>query len=169
MKLNHSLKTYVFQLSLMSIFIFIIVCLFREASKVDVLWALGVSALASSSFLLFTRPSSPDLSEFCFLASYAINITVGAITHFLLNLLHLLPVVHDPESKFFLFAFMTSMALGLSFILMLVLKVRHPSALGLCIVMIINFTRWDIAFVTVVGVLLLSAVHFFLKPYLKDL
>lgn len=160
---------YVCQVLLAVIFILAVIYFFKDSSKVDSLWALGVSSLASSAFLMFTRPLSADLSERRFLLSYVINIGIGLVAHIALH--HVFPdkAYMNHAGSFFLFSLVVALALGLSIVLMLLFESKHPPAIGICLILIIDLERYQLMTVIIGGVIVLSVLHHILRPWLRNL
>ena len=76
---------YIWQLSLILIFVIATMYFFKGASQSGQLWTLGLSSLSSSAFIIFTRPNAYDVHESRFILSYSINILIGAGAHFLIE------------------------------------------------------------------------------------
>lgn len=169
MKSNASFINYVVQISLIVLFTVLVIYCFKFTSRQDALWTLGVSSLASSAFIMFTKPHSIDVSSSRFLMSYGLNIVVGFATNLLLRQLFGATSFVNHSTSFFLFACIVALALGFSILMMLLLKLKHPPALGICLILIIDLNHYELMVVVTGAVLALALVHHLMRQWLKPL
>lgn len=169
MKSNASIYNYIFQISLIVLFTLSLIYCFKFSSRQDALWALGVSSLASSAFIMFTRPNASDVTSSRFVLSYGINILIGFLTHVLLRHLFGSNNFVGHTDSFLVFALIVALALGLSIFVMLLLRIKHPPALGICLILIIDLRHYDLMIIVTIAVLLLAVLHHVLQPWLKQL
>ena len=159
---------YCWQLGIAGIFVFCVLLLFKDTTHADVLWALGVSSLASSAFIIFSMPNTEASQDHRVISSYFVNMAIGAITHYFLNYV----LGHHAMfsgSGFYIFSLVTALAVSLSLVLMIVLKIKHPPAVGVCIILIINMHRYDVIGVIAFAALLLAVLHYSLKRWMLNL
>lgn len=159
---------YLWQMGLAGLFIFCVLYLFKNTSQKDVLWALGVSSLASSAFIVFTSPESRTASEHRVLCAYFINMAMGAITHYALQFL-LGPHHMLVPSEFLIFSAFATIAVFLSVLFMVVFDVKHPPAVGICIILVIDMQRYYIIAVISISALVLAVIHLGLRRWLRNL
>ena len=159
---------YVWQLSMAGVFIFCVLLLFKNMALKDDLWALGLSSLASSTFIIFAMPKAEAAQDHRVISAYFTNMAVGGLTHFCLIYL----LGHDAMflgHGFYVFSFVAALAVSLSLFLMVILNIKHPPALGICIILIINMHRYDIMAVIAFSALVLALLHFSLKRWMRTL
>src|SRR3990167_9225083 len=77
-----TLKNYIWQPLI--IFIFLtstLILFFLLENAVNAVWAVGVGSLASTSYLVFAKPSATASHPFRFVVSYVIAIVCGLLMH----------------------------------------------------------------------------------------
>lgn len=159
---------YIWQLLIAGLFIYCVLLLFKGTNQKDVLWALGVSSLASSVFIVFTSPTAKSSTEKTLLASYFINMALGSITHYFLRYLLGEHGMFTPTG-FEIFSVFAALAVSLSIFIMTLLDVKHPPAVGICIILVIDMRRYYIIAVIAISALVLALLHLSLKRWLRNL
>lgn len=159
---------YVWQLLIAAVFTYCVLLLFKGTNQKDVLWALGVSSLASSVFIVFTSPTSSASTENTILSAYFINMALGAITHYFLRYMLGEQGMFTPAG-FDIFSIFAAVAVALSILIMTLLKVKHPPAVGICIILVIDMRRYYIIAVIAISALVLALLHLLLKRWLRNL
>jgi hypothetical protein len=159
---------YFWQLIFAGIFIYCVLILFKDTNQMDVLWALGVSSLASSVFIVFTSPESSSAKEGRILSAYFINMAMGAITHYALQFTFGPHLMLSP-ANFVLFSAFATLAVILSILFMVIFDVKHPPAVGICIILVIDMQRYYIIAVISISALILALLHLMLRRWLRNL
>lgn len=165
---NAKWHNYVWQLLIAGLFTYCVLLLFKGTNQKDVLWALGVSSLASSVFIVFTSPGSKSSTENTILSAYFINMALGAITHYFLRYLLGEHGMFTPNG-FEIFSVFAALAVTFSILIMALLDVKHPPAVGICIILVIDMRRYYIIAVIAISALVLALLHLSLKRWLRNL
>jgi hypothetical protein len=159
---------YVWQLGIAAVFTFCVLYLFKGTNQKDVLWALGVSSLASSAFIIFTSPKGKTAAERRVLVAYFINMALGAITHYCLRSMIGAGGMFIGNG-FLIFSVFASIAVILSMLCMVFFDAKHPPAVGICLILVIDMKRYYIIAVIAISALVLAVLHLTLKRWLRDL
>ena len=150
-KFSSSWRSYVFQ-SLIAMFTVFIVLLFLSIEQ-----AVIVSSIGATAFIVFAMPKS--------ITARPRNVIGGHLVGFLFgSLCALLP---QPSSIHSIIVY--SLAVGLSIFIMVIIDTEHPPAAGTALGIVIQGFSLKVLAAVITSVLILSAVHHLLKPYLKDL
>jgi CBS-domain-containing membrane protein len=163
---------YIFQCTLAALLVFIILLAFDAMTN-----AVIIAALGSSVFIVFAMPEAQVSRPRFLIGGYIVSIAVACLCHHLslLSLHHLsllslwslmtwTSFIH--ESSHVLFG---AIAVGLAIFVMVITDTEHPPAAGLTLGLIVNEWSYMTIVVVFVGIILLSAIRFVLKPVLKNL
>lgn len=120
-----------YQFFFIFIFNFIQLWLFYWVDQNDIIWAIGVGSLASSSCIVFGKPRLKAAHPLSIVLTYSIAMIVGVSFHFIallcppiyLNLFSALAVV----TTFFVLAWK---------------RLAHPPALGIALVLVLRFSDY---------------------------
>src|SRR3989338_7331948 len=104
---------YVWQIGAVFIFLCVVLVMFYSVAKSDVLWAVGASSLASSAYIVFSKPQSATARPARFMLAYVIAILCGMFMHFLGRWLFPEQVISIVET-FFTVAFFAALAVSLA-------------------------------------------------------
>lgn len=159
---------YCWQFLLVGLFVFAVLLLFRNVVHTGLLWALGVSSLSSSAFIVFGCPNIESARPLNILASYFINIAMGSISHYTITRFIATQYLFS-ASAFYIFAAVSAAAVLISMILMIFFKVKHPPALGICLIFIIDLQSYFIVTVVAIAAVSLGFMRILLGPWLKNL
>jgi CBS-domain-containing membrane protein len=154
---------YIFQTSLATSSVLLILAALNTISNVAVIAALG-----ASSFIVFCFPHAQVSRPRFLIGGYLIGIVVGSICYWLSRRLPLsAPMNLIPEFSYVVFG---AAAVGLSIFLMVVTNAEHPPAASLALGFV-RLDEWQLLAVAVVlaGVLGLSLAKKLLKPVLINL
>ncbi len=159
---------YIWQLGIAALFTFCVLYLFKGTNQKDVLWALGVSSLASSAFIIFATPWGDSASERRVLSGYFINMALGAISHYCLRYLLGVNGMFSVNG-FLIFSIFASIAVILSMLCMVLFDAKHPPAVGICLILVIDMKRYYIIAVIAISALVLAILHLLLRRWLRNL
>lgn len=159
---------YIWQLGIAALFTFCVLYLFKGTNQKDILWALGVSSLASSAFIIFTSPSSAAALEGRVLSAYFINMAFGSITHYCMRYILGTTNMFSIDG-FLIFSIFASLAVILSMLCMIFFNAKHPPAVGICLILVIDMQRYYIIAVIAVSALFMAILHLTLRRWLRDL
>lgn len=171
---------YLIQVLLVLLFTFAVLYFFRNAIMSDMLritsiasqetalWALGVSSLSSSAYIVFTQPHEHAANGLVLLAAYLIAFCVGAVVHWILSyFLHVGTMLHPHH--FLQFAGMAAIGVSLTLSLMLLFRLTHPPAAGITIVLIVDMQHYYTITVIAIAAIALAIAHLLLRHFLRQL
>jgi CBS-domain-containing membrane protein len=148
---------------------FILFLLSLVDSKATLLWAIGVGALSSSSYIVFVTPQAPVARSRRILGGYFVGITTGLIVHLILSKIYTLM----PENSYFhashLFWMSAAITVGLSMLMMIIFSVEHPPAVGVSLVLVLNLDGYMTLFLIFIGAIILSCIKWLLRKWLINL
>jgi len=144
-------KNYIFQSFLATLTIFVVL-LFLSIEHAVIIASIGATA-----FIVFAMPKS--------ITAKPRNVIGGHLVGFLSGCLCAL----IPHSSFLYSILLYSLAVGLSIFIMVVTDTEHPPASGTALGFVITGFDLKTAIALMASVIILSLVHHFFKPYLRDL
>jgi CBS-domain-containing membrane protein len=150
---------------LASVFIGIVLYFFSFFEIKGVAWALGLGALSSSAYIVLGSPSKKSAQIKNIVGGYLIALVVGLLMHYLNHQLNAWLVLHQWFDSQFWIAFVV----GLMMLLMSVLKLYHPPAAGLSIVLVLDDLNMHTPMLVAGSALVLVLLKFSLDRYLVDL
>ena len=148
--------------------LFILLVLLIEGNVVQnsFLSAIGSSALASSTFLVFVRPSVPFAAARNIVGGYCVSIALGSLFYWL----HLTFPIHlHAVTPFFNDACYASFAVTMVVLLMVLLKVSHPPAAGITLGLVLEHWETHFLLILVMAVFTLCMIKALLNRWLVDL
>ena len=74
-----------------------------------------------------------------------------------------------PHASFIVFNIVYALAVGSTFFLMVTTDTEHPPAAGTALGIALAGFSFDLALALITSVAILASIHYFFKPYLKDL
>ncbi|MDD3626504.1 MAG: HPP family protein [bacterium] len=159
-KFKSNLKYYILQSIFATICTFIILTVMGQFAPII------VASIGSSIFLLFVMPRSKTARRRSIMGGYLIGTACGMLmSYFIVNLNFFNSIFGELESR----VIFTSIGVGLSIFLMVILDVEHPPASGIALGLAFqHYNEWTILFILVSG-LLLSSIRNLFGHKLKDL
>jgi CBS-domain-containing membrane protein len=151
------------------IFVFIVLLTLSQVAISPLLWAVGGSSLASSAFIVFGRPSSPSAQPWRVICGYAIGIIVGFGVRALFKPIHVFHVDFLSDPRFFMLALSAAIAVGVTFLFMILLNIKHPPAAGIALVLVINLQDYNVLYVIFLAAVVLALLRQGLNKFLCDL
>lgn len=144
-------KNYIFR-SLLAILTIFIVLLFSSIEQTVIMASIG-----STAFIIFAMPKN--------ITAKPRNVIGGHLVGFFSGCL----CACVPQPSFLYSATMYSFAVGLSIFIMIATSTEHPPASGTALGVAIAGFSLSAAFAVMTSVVILSLIHHFLRPFLKDL
>ena len=154
-------KSYLFQCAMCMLALLAILLV------VDVvLRAAIVVAIASTAFIVFVLPHSQAANPRRIVGGHVVAVLVGSA----LSLIYIVPGMADLETTSRIARDLTAVVtVGISILIMVVTDTEHPPAAGTALgLVVVGWTPSAVVFV-LTGAVTLSAMHWFLRPYLKNL
>ena len=119
--------------------------------------AVIIASIGATAFIVFVMPDN--------ITAQARNVIggqlVGLFSGFLFSLF--------PQSTLIFSIIVNSLAVGCAIFTMVVIDTEHPPAAGTALGVAITGISLDVFIAVIMSVILLSVIHKFLKPYLRDL
>jgi len=119
--------------------------------------AVVVASIGASAFIIFSMPNSISANPKNVLGGHMIGLICGSLFGLI------------PHPSFLIFNIVYALAVGITFFLMVTTDTEHPPAAGTALGIALTGFSPDVALALVTSVVILAAIHFFFKPYLKDL
>ena len=160
-KFRRHWKNYLFQCALSTLALLLILLV------VDVvLRAAIVVAIASSAFIVFVRPHSDASAPQRVVGGHVVGVIVGAT----FSTLYLIPGFGEwAEELHFARNLMAVLSVGLSTLIMVLTNTEHAPAAGTALGLVVHGWEPSAALFVLIGALMLSVVHTFLRPRLTNL
>lgn len=119
--------------------------------------AVIIASIGSTAFTVFAMPTSRTAAARSVVGGQLVGLLSGSLCAVI------------PHSSFLVSTLVYSLAVGLSVLVMAVTDTKHPPASGTALGVAMAGASWNCGLAVIAGVVLLSLLHHFLKPYLKDL
>jgi CBS-domain-containing membrane protein len=119
--------------------------------------AVIVASIGATAFIVFAMPSSITAQPRNVIGGQLVGLFCG----FLFSLI--------PHPGLIFLIFIYSLAVGVSIFIMVVTDTEHPPAAGTALGVVITGIRLDVLITIVLSIIILSLIHHFFKPHLKDL
>ena len=123
-----------------------------------------VASFGASAFIIFTRPHDKTSSSRHVIGGYIIGIIVGSLVH----LATFLNIEHDLTEKF-LYIMAGGLAVLFTMFFMVVTNTEHAPAVSVALGLVINTWRISIIGQVILGIVIISLIHHFLKKRMVDL
>lgn len=151
------------------IFICVVLFVMNNLARTTLLWAVGAGALSSSSFIVFGKPSLRSAMPLKIIGGYMVGIFCGVILHLLYIQFHIFEAGFIQTSNYHVLGMFAALATGLCLFFMSLLRVEHPPAAGMALVLVIDLQDYDIVLVVIVAALVLGLLRQLLCKKLVDL
>lgn len=119
--------------------------------------AVVVASIVASAFIIFSMPNSISANPRNVLGGHMIGLICGSLFGLI------------PHPSFLIFNIVYTLAVEITFFLMVTTDTEHPPAAGTALGIALTGFSPDVALALVTSVIILAAIHFFFKPYLNDL
>ena len=119
--------------------------------------AVIIASIGATAFIVFTMPNNITAQSRNVIGGHLIGLFYG----FLFSLI--------PHSALTFSILIYSLAVGASIFTMVVTDTEHPPAAGTALGVVITGIRLDVLITVVLSIIILSLIHRFFKPYLRDL
>jgi CBS-domain-containing membrane protein len=145
-------RNYVFQslLATFAIFLVLLVLSLQEAPVV-------VASIGATAFIVFAMPNSITAQPRNVIGGHLVGMMSGAL---------FAPLAHPLALKSMV---MFPLAVGLSVFVMVVTDTEHPPASGTALGVAMTGLSLDVAIAVTTSAVVLSLIHHFLGPHLRDL
>ena len=158
-----TVTNYIIQTSFIFIFNVVVLQLFRLTDTSSIVWAVGTGSLAASSCIIFARPSSIAAHPLRLFLAYIIAILSGAFFHFV----GISVCAHGAQCP--VMSVFAGLAICVAFVGMLLLRLEHPPALGMALVLALELQDYKASLVVLLSVVILLIFRFLLRSFLRDL
>jgi CBS-domain-containing membrane protein len=144
-------KNYVVQSLLASLSVFIVIYFLSMQD------AVIIASIGATAFIVYAMPRSITAQARNVIGGHVVGLFCG----FLFSLI--------PHPSILYSTLIYSLAVGISMLIMVVTDTEHPPAAGTALGIALSGITLPVLIVVVVSIALLSAIHRFFKPYLRDL
>jgi len=160
---------YLWQPALAVVFLTVVLFFMNRYTMSDVLWAVGAGSLASSCFIVFGNPSSSSSLPLKIIGGYVIGIVSGVIFRLIAMHIHDLPHGFLGTPYFHFAGVLAAFCAGTCLFFMSVLKLQHPPAAGMALVLVVDMRDYKVVFIVFIAALILASLRRLLCHHLKDL
>lgn len=167
--MRNNKRHIVLQVAAAMVFMTFVLAMMSVASNSQVSWAIGAGSLGSSTFIVFTIPNSISARSSRVIGGYAVAIVVGILVHVLLSSAFDLLSSHITINNSKVFWVASSVAIGLSMIVMILLDCQHPPAAGVALVLVLDIHEYYTLAVIMITAIMLALIRHYAKPYLVNL
>ena len=154
-KLKRNLRSYLFQVSLATVALLVILWLEDSLARVMI-----VAAIGSTTCILFITPNSNAGSPRHVLGGHFIGLVVGGLASLL---------TFSGPGEHFLFALQASVAVGVAMFLMAATDTEHGPAASSALGVVANDFTWGLAFFLTTSIVGLVVIQRLLRRWLHDL
>ncbi len=144
-------KSYIFQSFLATLTTFLVLL------ALSVKHAVIVASIGSTAFIIFVTPEKKIARARNVIGGHLIGLITGSLCALIPHLLFLHSII------------IYSLAVGFSILIMVITDTKHPPASGTALGVAISAFSLDVIITVIVSTIILSLVHYFLRPFLKDL
>jgi len=166
---KHTWSNLIWQPLLAMVFIALVLFFMNHFSTSDVLWAVGAGSLSSSCYIVFGNPTLKASEPRKIIGGYFIGIFTGFILRFAIMYFH----EHDcglfGTPHFYVVAILAAISVSLCLFFMSLLKVQHPPAAGMALVLVIDMRDYDEILIVVIAAFLLALIRYIFRSRLVDL
>ena len=135
------------------------------AGKSTVVWAVGASALASSAYIVFSKPDCENSLSRHILGSYVMSVIVGIACSHIIMFIH----VHTSFSLIRIVELITALSVALSLFLQTILNFQHPPAVGLSLILTSEPWHYSTVIIILLAVIVLAVISRLLRGHIKKL
>lgn len=157
-KLRREFKSYLFQVSMATVAIILVLAIEETVSGGGVSGGILVAALGSTAFILFFMPHRDTARPTHVLGGHSVALAVGGICAVLVG-----------STTGTLFALQAGLTVGLSMFLMAATNTEHPPAAGTALAMVAHGFSINLALFFVLSIGGLVIIHSTFRRYMKDL
>lgn len=151
------------------IFVIFILFFMNHFANSDVLWAVGAGSLSSSSYIVFGKPSCAAAQPKKIIGGYLVGILTGFSLRIITMQFHDFECMLLGTPHFHLIALVAAVSVGLSLFFMALLKLEHPPAAGMALVLVIDMRDYNEILIVVIAAMLLALIHRLFSRRLVDL
>lgn len=119
--------------------------------------AVIIASIGASAFIIFAMPKNITAKPRKVIGGHCVGLLAGSLCAMI------------PHPGAFFSALVYALAVGISFFIMVVIDTEHPPAAATSLGFAITGFSMNAAVALLISILILSFVHHFFRPYLKDL
>lgn len=168
-KNDHDWLNLLWQPLLAIVFLLAILFTLNAYAETKILWAVGAGSLASSSFLVFGQPSSPASRPVKLIGGFLIGIVSGEIMRLLAAYAFNFTGNWATAPDFHMVGVLAALSVGLCLVLMALLKMQHPPAAGMSMVLVLDVRGYYVIAIIIVAAIVLATLRALLDRWLRDL
>lgn len=159
-------RKYFIQCLMIYCFISLVLFFMGSILEKDVLSAVGVSAIAASTFLVFCIPNASASHCKKLIGGYLVGLLLGMAGYFII---HHANIFQTHITHYITFVIWGGFTVGITSLIMAIFNVEHPPAAGLALGL--AYERWEnhVIIVIVISILCLCLIRYLLKDYLISL
>lgn len=146
-----SWKNYVFQSLLATMTTFMVLLLLSMEQ------AVIIASIGATAFIVFAMPTSITARPRNVIGGHLVGLLCGSACALI------------PQSSTLHSVIVYSLAVGLSFLIMVIADVEHPPASGTALGVVTTGISLNVMMAVITSAVILSLVHHFLRPFLRDL
>ena len=156
----------VFQIVLALLLCFGILFSLGMVETQGILGVVGTTSLGSSLFIMLSQPNSNAARPKRMVGSYLVGILVGAVFYYIsIELI----MVQQWLGYQYVYMFTGGFALAVTMLIMVFADLGHPPAVGLALGVVLDPWNWLTLLIILICIIMLVAVRYFLKPWLRTL
>ena len=141
------------------VFVCIALYCFRIVSSSTILWAVGAGALSSSCYIVFGRPNCNPAKPINIIGGYLIGILCGEAVRLLLLSLNIYGGDFFTAIHFHYMGMLASISVGLCLYIMALLKLEHPPAAGMALVLVLDLHDYIVLFIIMGAAFVLAGIR----------
>lgn len=160
-KTKHNMKRYVFQCSLATLSIMIILLFLNSFVYTTIIASLG-----ATTFIAFTMPNAYAAKKRNILGGYFLGIIIGIIFN---NMSNYILSLNSSLSLHTIYIFTGALSVGVTIFLMTVTNTEHPPSVGMALSLVLSPWNYKTILFVVLSVCLMVITKRLLRKWLIDL
>jgi len=144
-------KNYIFQSLLAALTTFIVLLLLSMEH------AVIIASIGATAFIVFAMPTSITAKPGNVIGGHVVGLLCGSLC----------ALIPQPSPLHSIIVY--SLAVGLSFFIMVTVNVEHPPASGTALGVAITGFSWNATIAVITSAVVLSLAHHSLRPFLRDI
>ncbi len=160
---------YFWQTIVAMIYIWIVMIGFDVVHASMHMWVVGVSVIATSTFIVFAMPNTTPAHPLRILAGYLIALVIGIAMQFLFAYMTSQPSGEIGKSYHHLFEVGGFLSFAITMLIMVAVRAEHPPAAALALLLVLEYRNFSAISIIIIAVILLALLRFVFGRTLKDL
>lgn len=162
-------KHLVWQTLFAMLFMFAVLFALDHVSVSSLIWAAGASSLASTAFCVFGSPHARTSAPIRIFSGYVIGMISGELLRLVLHVGCLSIIACKPNVPIHIMELAAVISVGFALVTMVLMKLEHPPAAGLAVVLVLDIREWYALIIILVAALLLTLIRWMLDKWLINL